>query len=692
MNSQPVGESNRSAPLVRYLVLTSTVLLSCLGCIACYHIVANDGRINPMEAVSLGLFAVLFTWISFSCSLGVVGFAYQLSARCRVGGNSDSPDGSHRVAPEMPPTINAPVRTAILVPVYNESPARVFAAVAAMREQLQWAVPTSSGISKFDFFVLSDSTDPDVWLEEEWCWSELSKMGGLRNPAADPDSDEIGIFYRHRSQNTARKAGNIAEFCENWGSHYEFMVILDADSLMTGETIVEMVRRMKMDRQLGILQVPPVPVGRSSLFARMQQFAAAVYGSTFAEGFDRFAGDHGNYWGHNAILRIGPFMRHCQLPVLQGSAPLGGEILSHDFVEAALMVRSGFKVKLANDLGGSFEECPTTILDFVKRDNRWCQGNLQHWQLLLADRIHPISRMHFFSGILAYVAAPLWLMFLTACLVAAVWNQHAGAWTNSDRSTYLSIGLFIASMVLLLIPKMLAILSVLMRRPLRQRLGGGVRIVGSAIVETLIATMFAPLVAVYHSRFVVSILAGQNVKWNAQQRGEMAVTWSEAASQMWKLTAAGFALLVGLAAWQPMWLVWFSPVIAGWLLSIPLTVAMGSRRIGQLFAKWGLLHIASERDVEPILDRHQHWISELNEARNKSSIDNWFDRLLHDVDFCKRHLEILEAAASQLPVQEHEPEWSQRWLPVQQATHIPKSARRRLLSDDGWLKMISESP
>lgn len=693
MNSHVPGASVGSAALIRYLVLSATLLMTCLGCIAFYHIVSADSRVHWIEGVSLFLFAILFAWISFSCSLGIVGFIHQLKTRLRAGSNHaasalrDVPN----ITPEISETALQPARTAILVPVYNESPARVFAAVASMREQLQAATAASREISKFDFFVLSDSTNPDVWLEEEWCWSELSKVDGSKNFSAEFESDEIGVFYRHRSLNTARKAGNIAEFCENWGSHYEFMIILDADSLMTADTMIEMARRMKADRMLGILQVPPVPVGRFSLFARMQQFAAAVYGSTFAEGFDRFAGDHGNYWGHNAILRIGPFMRHCQLPILHGAAPLGGEILSHDFVEAALMVRAGFKVKLANDLGGSFEECPTTILDFVKRDNRWCQGNLQHWQLLLADRIHPISRIHFFSGILSYVAAPLWMMFLAACLAAAVWNQNVAAWSFAERSTSIALGLFIVSMALLMIPKLLAILSILIQRPLRQRLGGGLRIIASAVVETVISTIFAPLIAVYHARFVVSILAGQNVKWNAQQRDDTAVTWAEATAQMWKMTLAGLILLFSLAAWQPLWLVWFAPVVIGWLLSIPLTVALGSRPVGHRFASWGLLQIASERHPEPILVRHQHWIDQLALARRECATECWFERLIHDPVFRNQHLEILEAAASQLPVQEHEPEWSQRWLPVHNAADVPPAARRRLLSDDGWLKTLPES-
>ncbi|TWT66613.1 glucans biosynthesis glucosyltransferase MdoH [Allorhodopirellula solitaria] len=692
MNMPALRTRHRNTVFVRYWVLAATMLLGCLGCTACYAIVMADGRINPMEVLSFTLFAVLFTWIAFSCCLAVVGFAHQCRRMRRRRQNEQAEPDTDPVAPESATKSSPVVRTAILVPVYNESPTRVFAAVAAMREQLRETMSKSDAISKFDFFVLSDTTDPDVWLEEEWFWSQLNQVDGPQNVEADPASDEIGVFYRHRSKNTARKAGNIAGFCENWGSHYEFMIILDADSLMTADTMVEMVRRMKMDDQLGILQVPPVPVGRCSLFARMQQFAAAVYGSTFAEGFDGFAGDHGNYWGHNAILRIAPFMRYCQLPVLQGSAPLGGEILSHDFVEAALMVRAGFKVKLANDLGGSFEECPTTLLDFVKRDHRWCQGNLQHWQFLLAERIHPLSRMHFFSGILSYLSAPLWLLFMAACLLAAAWDQNVAAWSLANQSTSIALALFVASMALLLVPKLLAIIAVWSQRPLRQRLGGRWKILASAGTETLISTVLAPLVAVYHSRFVLSILTGHNVSWSAQQRDETGVSWGEATAQMWKMTVAGLVFLVGLASWQPMWLVWFSPVIAGWSLSIPLTVALGSRATGQALASCGLFQIAAERHPEPLLTRHQYWIGELTSQRRQDDSGSWFDRVLHDLDFRSRHIEILEASASQLPIEEHEPEWSQRCQATHNAADIPVASRRRLLCDNDWLKTLSETP
>ncbi|EMI54268.1 glucans biosynthesis glucosyltransferase MdoH [Rhodopirellula sallentina] len=678
-------ESTADVIASRWRVLVTSFLLWLVGCCAFYTIAIADNSLRFFEAMSMLLFVVLFGWIAFSFSLAMEGFLGKWSTK-----KQQTPENAQR-------DDNPSRRTAILMPVYNESPTRVFAAIAAMREQLL----ERDHPGGFDFFVLSDSTDPDVWLEEEWCWSELTDRlgihtngGHLDNPAAvgeeNPAQGDVGIYYRHRSENTARKAGNVADFCENWGVQYRYMIVLDADSLISGDTIVEMVRRMDADDAIGILQVPPVPVGRRSLFARLQQFAAAVYGPMFAEGFDRFAGDRGNYWGHNAIIRTSAFMRHCSLPVLSGLPPLGGEILSHDFVEAALMVKAGWKVKLANDLGGSYEECPTTLLDFVKRDHRWCQGNLQHWRIMLAERIHPVSRMHFLSGILSYVAAPLWLIFLATTLVAAIINSRLGQAGSWDGATAVCVTLFVGSMALLLLPKAIAVATLCMDRQERKRLGGVGPIVTSAILETLLSTVLAPMIAVYHARCVFSVLAGHNVKWTAQQRSETGVSWSEASAQMWPLTVLGVFMTVGLAMIEPTWLIWFSPLLIGWTLSIPIAVMMGSQAVGRKLASWGLLRIASERFPEPILARHQFWINEIRTVRSEQKHESWFERLFADPAFRNQHIAILRSAETDRRVPRGAPEWETRCQPHLPAAAIAEPIRRRLLCDGEWVEKIGE--
>ncbi|TWT94288.1 glucans biosynthesis glucosyltransferase MdoH [Neorhodopirellula pilleata] len=665
-----------SANTIRVRVLAITSLIWIAGCVGFYRVVLADETLRFFESLSLMLFVVLFGWIAFSFSMALEGFIGRIT-RTRRQAEDDSVRHWDQIGSS----------NAVLVPVYNESPKRVFAAVAAMREQL---VAKRNGVDRFDFYILSDTTDPDVWLQEEWCWSELVRQFPRESEQDDADSAAIHVYYRHRTHNTARKAGNIADFCENWGGHYDHMIVLDADSLMTGGTMIEMVRRMKGDDRLGILQVPPVPVGRASLFARWQQFSAAVYGPMFAEGFDRFAGDQGNYWGHNAIIRVSAFMRHCQLPVLPGPAPLGGEILSHDFVEASLLVRAGWKVKIANDLGGSYEECPTTILDFVKRDQRWCQGNLQHWQVMTAAGIHPISRIHFLSGMLSYLAAPIWMIFLATSVVAAVVNEHFGQWPIAGDGTTIMLGLFIGSMGLLVVPKFLALVVAIYESDRRRSLGGAMRLLMSVLVETFASVLFAPIIAVYHTRFVISVLTGHNVQWNAQQRDESGVSWGEATAQMWPLSVAGIALGLSLGIARPEWLGWFSPFVLGWALSIPIAVAMGSRRLGVGMLHAGLLQIASERQPLSILARHQHWIAEIEAWQRDEAYEHrsLLDRFLSDESFRNQHLAILRSAGNQSPVQENEPEWRTRCGTAAAVLTEPASTRRRLLSDDEWIESV----
>ena len=262
------------------------------------------------------------------------------------------------------------------------------------------------------------------------------------------------VFYRHRTENRSRKAGNIADFCSRWGGLYRYMVVLDADSIMEGSTIVELVRAWRRIRRSGFCRHHPSRF-TGIRFSRTQQFAAHAYGAVFLEGFALWSQCDGNYWGHNGIIRIKPFVEHCDLPILPGDGPLGGEILSHDFVEAALMRRAGWKVCLAHDLEGSYEECPTTLLAFAQRDRRWCQGNLQHLKLLCADGLHPASRIHLGMGAMAYMASPLWLLFLMLTLLGVLFSDDAGAAESVPGGVFL----FGISMSMLLLPKLWGVIA-----------------------------------------------------------------------------------------------------------------------------------------------------------------------------------------------------------------------------------------
>ncbi|MEM6978045.1 MAG: glucans biosynthesis glucosyltransferase MdoH [Planctomycetota bacterium] len=659
---------------VRVRVAFTSAVIALVGLLTFGWLLSLMGPWRLSATISLMLYAILFGWISLCFAIAMEGFYATLSGRCCSKRRESDVEVTEVDASCVLPT------TAILMPIYNESPRRVMAAIAAMREQL--LVTPGANPESIDFFVLSDSTDPEIWLHEEWCWTQLMQaIGGNRH------EQSIRVFYRHRRENRARKSGNIEDFCEKWGSQYECMIVLDADSMMSGATIVEMIRRMASDESIGILQVPPVPIGRESLFARYQQFAAAVYGPMFNAGLDAVAAAQGNYWGHNAIIRIAPFMRHCRLPVLPGREPLGGEILSHDFVEAALLVRAGWKVVMAHDLRGSYEECPTTVMDHVKRDHRWCQGNLQHWRLLLAKGMHPMSRFHFASGMMSYLSSPIWMLFLASCVLG---SRHDADITSPTRMVHwvTAIGLFAFSMLLLILPKLAATSLVLANRTDRNRLGGGIRIVASVILESWISFVFAPINAYFQIRSVIAILCGQKVAWNAQQRDDQGVSWRESAFQFSIMSGLGFFIAMTLYLWRPTLLFWFAPVWMPWAISIAAGVAFGSQRVGRALKSCGLLTIVQERSDEPVVVRHRHWLRALD-SKPDTSKGTWFDWLWRDTAFRQQHLAILRSAEQQASRGTFPAPIVPSNIDGNELIATSPTARRRLLSDDQTIEAMA---
>jgi membrane glycosyltransferase len=288
--------------------------------------------------------------------------------------------------------------TAVIFPIYNEDSARVIEGLRATYE----SVVRTGHLDRFDFFILSDSTNPDRWVEEETRWCNLVR-----------DLDALGkIYYRRRLFNVERKSGNVRDFLNTWGKRYRYFVCCDADSVMRGETLVDLVKLMEVHPTVGLIQTVPSLVNAESLFGRIQQFANRLYAPVFIAGLNYWMLDFGNYWGHNAIIRTEPFMQCCDLPQLPGRKPFGGQILSHDFVEAALMLRENWSVWLAYDLEGSYEEAPQSLIDNAQRERRWCQGNLQHGLVLFAKGLRGVSRVHLLLGIFGYVASPLWLAFM----------------------------------------------------------------------------------------------------------------------------------------------------------------------------------------------------------------------------------------------------------------------------------------
>ncbi|HZH02874.1 MAG TPA: glucans biosynthesis glucosyltransferase MdoH, partial [Myxococcaceae bacterium] len=484
---------------------------------------------TTLEYVLLAFFAVNFSWIALSFWTGIAGFATLMRRRHAPGLKWPSAETARR-----PLT----ARVAVVTPVYNESPTEVFSRLEAMAR----SVARLGQSHAFDFFVLSDTQDPDVWVEEELAWSELSARLG----------DLARVYYRRRANNAYKKSGNVADFCRRWSSAYESFIVLDADSLMSGETLVTMAQLMELNPQAGIIQVPPLLVGRQTLFARLQQFAASVYGRINAAGLAYWQLGDSNYWGHNAILRSVAFSKHCGLPVLPGSKPFGGEILSHDFVEAALVRRAGYSVWLVPELGGSYEQVPPTLIDYAKRDRRWCQGNLQHLPLVFAADLHPMSRLHFALGVMSYAASPLWLLFLGVGLLAAVQDRFIEPsyflpyrtlfpiWPTFETESAIRLGLI--SLSLLLVPKILGVLWIVLSEERAAPLGRKLLTFASSLFEIAWSVLLAPVHMVLQSTFVATALMGRSVNWGSQQREDRTTSWREAAARHGVHTLLGAAV------------------------------------------------------------------------------------------------------------------------------------------------------
>ncbi|WP_437229994.1 glucans biosynthesis glucosyltransferase MdoH [Planctomicrobium sp. SH661] len=649
---------------IRWLLLVLTVL-STAGAFWLFATVLSSNGLNLAEYILLPLFTVLFSWIAFSFWTATYGMLLVLQQPPRSA-------SEHHLAREARTPGQPRSQTAVLMPIYNESPTSVFAGVQAMLRSLL----ATGQEDDFDFFVLSDTTDPDIWLEEERTWARLVAEHG----------SQPRVFYRRRPRNVSRKAGNIADFCTRWGSEYEYMIVLDADSVMEGATLVEMVRRMDADRQLGILQVPPTPVNRLSMFARLQQFASRLYSDIFIQGFCSWANFDSNYWGHNAIIRVQPFIKHCGLPTLPGKAPLGGEILSHDFVEAALMARAGWKVALAHDLGGSYEECPTTLLDFAKRDQRWCQGNMQHIRLIFSEGFRPISRLHLTMGAMAYLSAPLWLTFMVLS-VMAMWMDGPAQPGETTWVGGASI-VFGITMAMLLLPKLWSALA-LTKQPDRLRdFGGWDNVIGSVVLETLVSILVSPIMMFFHTRFVLTTLAGQKVQWNAQNRGEGDIGLGEAIFVYGPHTVAGILTALAIGYFTPSLLFWFLPVVIGLIFSVPLAMTLGSVKLGQRLAQQGLLLIPEEITTPEILRLQQQALAQAERSQSQLNRDQLFDTVLIDPSFHALHRNILFATDSNVPASSAEVQAISELIQREGPSAVPRDARRVILSDADALRQL----
>ena len=572
----------------RTAVIGTAALLTLVAAYQIWWLLRGDGT-DVLESVLLLLFVALFAWIVQAFVGAVAGFVLILSGRRpRLG-----------LSPKAPlPLLST--RTALLMPTYNEDPQRLMAGLQAIHE----SVAATGQLSYFDFFVLSDTRNPAAQVAEEAAFHALRARLG----------DSARLFYRRRDDNSERKAGNIADWVRRWGGDYPHFLILDADSLMSGDTVVRLADAMDRHPDVALVQTLPVIVNGNTVFARMQQFAGRVYGPVIAYGVAWWHGAESNYWGHNAIIRTRAFAAHAGLPELRGVKPFGGTVLSHDFVEAALLRRGGWALHMVPGVAGSYEEGPPSLTDMLVRDRRWCQGNLQHGAVLPAKGLHWVSRWHLLIGIGQYFTAPMWAMLMLIGL--AIPLHHAGlAWGNLALSGFSPthywqeqdpdrfVWIFVFTMSMLLAPKFLGFIATLCDRDLRRGCGGGWRMLAGMLLETVLAALMAPVTMYAQSRGVAEVLAGKDSGWETQRRDDGSLPFSSLLRRYGGLTLLG--ALAGVMAYliSPGLAAWMSPVILGLVLSIPIVMLTSARAPGQWLRRHKIFCTPEELSPPQVLVR-----------------------------------------------------------------------------------------
>ncbi len=554
-----------------------------------FGMVAQSDGFDWMDVLRILLIVLAAFWLAWGACTAVLGTLYKPKPSPAVDG---LPEG----------------RTAILMPVYNESTVPVFARIEAMYKSLE----RLGVLHLFDFHILSDSTRAECVTEEEQAYRRLLfRLHGAGH-----------IYYRNRVKNVGRKAGNIADFGRTSGGAYDYMLVLDADSLMRGETILEMARRMEADEELGLLQSLPQVIDLQTIFGRMLQFSASFYGPVFSRGVACLQGSEGPFWGHNAIIRVKAFAQSCGMLPLEGKPPLGGHILSHDTVEASLLARDGWTVRVDPDLDGSYEGAPPNLIEFAKRDCRWCQGNLQHSRIVRAPRLRLWNRISIVQGIFSYLASPIWLLFLIASLAAPLVAPQPVYFDRSSMfpifphpETTIALALLFGVVALLILPKALLLVQSLLNGTARH-FGGAFKVVVSAVLELILTSLVAPIHMMFQTRSVMQILLGRDSGWPATARDDGSLTFGEAFKGTWWMAITGAAALIFAYVYVPGLRYWLMPVSIPLILAPFLTCFTASPRIGNGFMRMGLFlapnDIAQER---VITEMHEAEAARLEEIK-----------------------------------------------------------------------------
>jgi membrane glycosyltransferase len=543
--------------------LTLAGLVAWLG-----SILANDG-FDILDLLMIISFLVYAPWL-------VIGFWNSLIGLILLRSTFDPLTRVMSAAMDTRDTGPITVRYAMVMTIRNEEPERVFAHLEMLMDSLG---KTGHG-GAFDYFILSDSSLPQVIRAEEQAFEYWRQ----RLPA------DCRLSYRRRSSNVGFKGGNVREFCERNGHNYEFMVLLDTDSLMSGETVVRFVRIMQSNPRIGILQSLAVGLPSASLFARIFQFGHRLGMRVFVLGAGWWQGDRCQFWGHNAVIRLAPFTQHCRLPVLPGGSPLGGHIICHDQIEAVLMYRAGYEVRLLPQECGSYEGNPPALPDYLRRNSRWCQGNLQNLRLVGLAAGNPVSLFHLVFMAQKFIGAAAVVTFVVLAAIAA-------ALADSSFPAKSALAFYGVCLVLFFTPKLCSIVGTLSSSP--KSYGGPARFVLGVCLEIAFTVLLVPISFVASTGSLIGLLAGRPLAWNGQRRDGYHLSLPDAAATLWSSTLFGLALLSVLALTTPGAIVWFLPFLSGLLLAIPFALMTSSPSIAALAARLKICAGPEELDPSP---------------------------------------------------------------------------------------------
>ncbi|MCY4153216.1 MAG: glucans biosynthesis glucosyltransferase MdoH [Aestuariivita sp.] len=554
----------------------------------------NEDGYGTLATILILLIAFNFFWISFAFFNVVVGAVSLVRNRL-----AETP----KVIPSL--------QVALLVPIHNEVPWYVLGnAVAMLRELGQ-----QKSFHTYHLFILSDTNDDVIADQEE------RAINALRLKLAP----ELSLYYRRRTINHERKVGNISDWVRRWGGGYSAMIVLDADSLMTGQAIDHLANTMASDASVGLVQSFPSLVNAKTVFGRTQQFANGIFGAVFAEGLAQWAGKEGNYWGHNAIIRTRAFAACAGLPSLSRRDGRKSLILSHDFVEASLIRRAGWGVRFLTGLRGSYEETPATLIDHIKRDRRWCCGNLQHLRLLFSNGFHSVSRFHLLHGAVGYLLSALWLILLVFWALLGNGGQDSvlsyfspdnpliPAWPvmNEGQPVFFLLLMYAT----LLAPKLIGV-AVLPLTELRYRdLGGTRRFFTSVLIEIVLSVLYAPILIVQQMIAVVSNVVGLPTNWEPQSREGGRYSLKTHLRYHCLETVMGVGLTLGIL--MGLVTLWLLPIAVSLALAVPLSLLSGYQ-----LPDWAKSHLATaETFSEPsVIGSAVNYRYQLREYLNHSSM------------------------------------------------------------------------